>query len=644
MSSSAGGSAAGVAGSWERARSGLRALDLLPPPGHLLAWTAAVGVTSYLLRWLATLDGRTFTVAWLAAAFQLVALLTARRRHWPVYLVAFALCQYLPAWLLLGHRPDLAALSTFAAVLLAASVLHTDQDWVRGHTDSLQSWRRFVLYGVVLGPLLAAAIGAASLVVSHQGPVDGRSLLMAGLMWYLTEAVGIAFLAPVLLRWRRYFRRYSARQLVTGLGFSLLMVALGVLAVVESSFVLMFLTGLPALLVLIEFGIAAAFWQMAVGATIVLGATLMHAGPFAAADNFTMGMVHAQVFLLAGYAMVVLVAAALEERNRLTELDHASHEVYDLVADLTGDLVIVVDARGDVLHHAFTGHSNLNLSGDRITRAQWEAEVHADDLRIIAEHWTSRRTGPSQPFRMRSRDGSWCWFVMHSRRSTRGLSAAVLRDVTLEREVQESLTDMAHTDALTGLANRRGLSQRTREVWLRALEADQPLTALFIDVDHFKAYNDHFGHQTGDGCLQEIAAVLQNLADPAACVSARYGGEEFAVVLTGCDSPYTFAAGLASAIRALGIGHPGSPCGVVTVSIGVATVVPRDEVRRPGVAPDPDDAVARLLDRADRALYSAKAGGRNAIAVAPDERMSLGQQVHRPGERVREAAGSRNDE
>jgi Diguanylate cyclase, GGDEF domain len=90
----------------------------------------------------------------------------------------------------------------------------------------------------------------------------------------------------------------------------------------------------------------------------------------------------------------------------------------------------------------------------------------------------------------------------------------ILRDVTLEHEVQETLADMANTDALTGLANRRGLAHRAREIWLRAHELQQPLTALFIDVDHFKSFNDHFGHQAGDACLRDVADVLQHLADP----------------------------------------------------------------------------------------------------------------------------------
>ncbi|MBX7432231.1 diguanylate cyclase [Mycobacterium sp. Y57] len=637
MAMSAGGwpTRTGVVGLGRR----LRHADLLPPFWQLAGWTTGVAATSYLVRWLASVDGRTFTVVWLAAAPQLVALLTSPRRHWPAYLVSFAVFQYVPAWLLLGQRPELAALSTVTAVVFAAAVLRSDQDWVFGRTDSLRSWRRFVLYGVVIAPAFAGLIGAAGVLV-HQTAVDAHSLAMTALIWYLAEAVGIAFLTPVLLRWQRYWRRYSPRQFAISIGLAVLMVALGIAAAVESNFVLLFLTGVPALLVLIEFGIAAAFWQLAIGAAVILGTTFAGLGPFNAnAATATQAMMHAQVFLLAGYAMVVMVAAALEERNRLSALDRASHEVYDLVAELTGDLVLVLDARGNVLHNAFAGHSNLDLPSDRITRAEWERHIHPDDLHLISNRMISGPAGPSLPFRVRTLDGSWNWFVVYLRAAGDGLTAAIMRDVTLEREVRDSLTDLANSDALTGLANRRGLTQRAREIWLRAHELEQPLTALFVDIDHFKGFNDHFGHQAGDSCLRDVADVLQHLAAPEECVPARYGGEEFAVLLAGCRDPYTFATGLASAIRALEIPHPDSPSGVVTISIGVA----RTDLRRAPRGTDPDVVVGSLLERADRALYVAKSKGRNRISMSPDERL-LGQHVDQARERARQAARGGHDQ
>ena len=615
----------------------------MPPLWRLVGWTVGVAGASYLVRWLASVDGRTFTVVWLAAAPQLVALLTSRRRHWPAFLVCFAVFQYGPAWLLLGQRPELAALSTVSAVLFAAWVLHPDRDWVSGYTDSLRSWRRFVIYGVVVAPAIAAVIGVISIIVHGQGPTDLRSLATVALIWYLAEAVGIAYLTPVLLRWPRSWRRHQWRRLATSAGFSLLMIALCVLAAAESNFILLFLAGVPALLVLIEIGIVAAFWQLAIGASIVLGSTFAGYGPFIArAADPGQAMIDAQVFLLTAYAMVVLVAAALEERNRLSALDSASDEAYGLIAELTGDLVIVIDSRGDILHNAFAGRTSLHLRHGPMPRAQWQAFIHPDDLPIVTGHGGAGDTAASQPFRVLTKDGTWSWFVMHSRRLSNGLTAAILRDVTVERELQDTLTDMAHSDELTGLANRRGLSMRAREIWLSAAELEQPLTALFVDVDHFKPFNDHFGHQAGDACLRDVAKVLQQLADPDTSVAARYGGEEFAIVQAGCANPRAFAAGVASAVRALRIAHPGSPSGIVTVSIGVCTVQPHDQDRYQGV--DPDDAINELLATADKALYSAKSKGRNTISVTTIDEALVGEQVHDARERAWQPAGRRHDQ
>ncbi|HEY9267047.1 MAG TPA: GGDEF domain-containing protein, partial [Mycobacterium sp.] len=245
------------------------------------------------------------------------------------------------------------------------------------------------------------------------------------------------------------------------------------------------------------------------------------------------------------------------------------------------------------------------------------------------------------PFRVRRVDGTWGWFVVHSRRTPEGLTAAIMRDVTLEREVQDSLTDMANTDPLTGLANRRGLSHKAAHIWTRAHETGEPVSALFVDIDHFKSFNDVYGHQAGDDCLRHVAGVLHHLADPRSCVAARYGGEEFAVVLSGCEDPHRFASGLATAIRTLAIAHPGSDSGYVTVSIGVATMHPRQVA-----TPDPDAAVGELLDRADKALYAAKSDGRDAISLSRDDRTEsalVGEQVHHPGEYARETVGGGHD-
>ncbi|SAK55159.1 diguanylate cyclase [Caballeronia fortuita] len=167
---------------------------------------------------------------------------------------------------------------------------------------------------------------------------------------------------------------------------------------------------------------------------------------------------------------------------------------------------------------------------------------------------------------------------------------------------QEKLQRLAGTDSLTGLSNRRALDRRLDEEWRRARRADQPLSALFVDVDHFKLYNDTYGHAMGDDALIAVADCIQNAAKRPGDIVARYGGEEFVVVLPGAaaSGALTFAERLRSNVEALAIPNSAAARGVLTISIGIATASPRQS----------DDAL-KLLNSADAALYLAKRTGRN---------------------------------
>lgn len=182
-------------------------------------------------------------------------------------------------------------------------------------------------------------------------------------------------------------------------------------------------------------------------------------------------------------------------------------------------------------------------------------------------------------------------------------------------------------DPLTGVANRRALDERLSQEWRRAARHQQPLSLLMIDVDHFKAYNDYYGHTQGDACLHQVAQALAATVNRAGDLVARYGGEEFAVLLAG--SPLAVAVALAEKIRAalhaLDIPHARSTTGPqVTISIGAASLLPAP---LPDSATPPDAALAApdgasgfplartLFDQADQALYAAKAAGRNRVSA-----------------------------
>lgn len=184
------------------------------------------------------------------------------------------------------------------------------------------------------------------------------------------------------------------------------------------------------------------------------------------------------------------------------------------------------------------------------------------------------------------------------------LYIALLHDISRHKEAESELLQLARIDPLTGIANRRHLDTVLTHEWQRAQRSGLPISMLVLDIDHFKLYNDHFGHPAGDRCLQQIAQVLQNAARRPTDLAARIGGEEF--VLLFADTEQAAALLLAEKVRAdiaqLQLPHPRSgTASFVTASIGVATL---------GAA---ERDVSELFLVADQALYRAKSLGRNRV-------------------------------
>lgn len=185
--------------------------------------------------------------------------------------------------------------------------------------------------------------------------------------------------------------------------------------------------------------------------------------------------------------------------------------------------------------------------------------------------------------------------------------ARVKTQLTLKAQT-DLLRQMVFIDGLTGVANRRCFDERLGTEWRRAARTSSPLALLMLDVDHFKRYNDRYGHQSGDDCLRQVASAIRSgLLRPGDLV-ARYGGEEFACILPGTDFDGALAVGtgIETRVRGLQIEHADSEvCDAVTVSIGVAMCLPQ-----------PDGDPARLLALADAQLYRAKHSGRGRACGA----------------------------
>jgi diguanylate cyclase (GGDEF)-like protein len=189
----------------------------------------------------------------------------------------------------------------------------------------------------------------------------------------------------------------------------------------------------------------------------------------------------------------------------------------------------------------------------------------------------------------------------------RALNAMAAQLAQRERELvatNDRLTVIASIDMLSGLANRRGFQSRLDFEWMKAQQYDCDLSLLMIDVDHFKSYNDTYGHPEGDTCLTRLGETLSGIAAETMGFAGRYGGEEFCLLLPNVDVERAKEIGeqVRAAVQALALPHRTSSHKLVTVSVGVACTRPND-TQRPG----------DLIEAADAALYAAKHRGRNTV-------------------------------
>ena len=207
------------------------------------------------------------------------------------------------------------------------------------------------------------------------------------------------------------------------------------------------------------------------------------------------------------------------------------------------------------------------------------------------------------------------WVNLYETRSPEGslvvawveVTEIIHKDMELET-ANRQLTRQSTMDELTGLANRRHFDEALKNEWQRASRAGLTLSLLMVDIDHFKNYNDHYGHVAGDKCLRNVADILEHCVRRAGELVARYGGEEFVILLPGADLAHAHetAENCLALMQQERLPHAASlAANYVTISIGVASVLPDS-------AQDP----IRLVNAADAAMYRAKSTGRAHFEVA----------------------------
>lgn len=302
------------------------------------------------------------------------------------------------------------------------------------------------------------------------------------------------------------------------------------------------------------------------------------------------------------------------------DLDVARREAADfrLLTEHNNDVIVRCDADGLIRYVSPSSEKVLGWLPAEMLGKGPSAFVLPEDLPAIAAARGQHSVGEevsAVAHRMMRKDGSLVWVEASARMvpdpGIRGPELViVIRDITERKLVEKQLSRLAMTDGLTGLANRRAFDAALEKEWLRIRRSNGDLSLVLIDLDHFKSFNDRYGHQVGDDCLRSVAAAIQATLRRPADLAARYGGEEIAVILPDTDAEGAFkvADDIRRAVQDLHISHIGNGDGLVTLSAGVATALSRI-----GASAQMPSA---LLQAADTALYKAKSHGRNRVETA----------------------------
>ncbi|MCW8194607.1 sensor domain-containing diguanylate cyclase [Proteobacteria bacterium 005FR1] len=253
----------------------------------------------------------------------------------------------------------------------------------------------------------------------------------------------------------------------------------------------------------------------------------------------------------------------------------------------------------------------------------WAERMHPEDRDRVVNFCVAQSksgTDHEADYRALTKNGDYVWIrdVVHVVRDekTGEVDSLIgfMFDITERKRIEEKLValqkeleELSYKDGLTGVANRRMFDSVVDVEWASARRNSQALSVALVDIDHFKEYNDHYGHVQGDDCLKQVARLLESAASRPRDFLGRYGGEEFVLVLpeTGPDAALAVAERCRQIVREAAIPHAASDAAsVVTVSVGVGTIVPRS-----------NDDLTAFIESVDRQLYAAKLSGRNTTVA-----------------------------
>jgi diguanylate cyclase (GGDEF)-like protein/PAS domain S-box-containing protein len=563
---------------------------------------------------------------WWSNGILLSVLLLNRRERWlAIFLTGFAANV---AAHLVGHDSFLVSLALSGCDMLEAAISAYPFGWTTERTIRFSRPRelaRLCLVGALVAPAVSAVCAGPVYRLLHQDvpPHFGQN-------WFFSNALGAIIVTPIILSFfdNEGVSLLKRRRLLETAGLLALMCVCSFAVFQHTGFPLFFILFPPLLLIVVRLGMRGGILGVCVIAIFWVIFMARGRGPMAMLQDISWQrqVFHIQVLLACAVLCVALVAVVLNERRLLEQTARKSEQLYRLLAENSRDIIVLTD-----LHHRreyvspavqwMMGWDPRELAG---TTYQ-DSICHPDDIPAMTATLDALKSGEpakSLTYRCKKKDGTYLWMEANISLYCDRVTGEpigyvnVVRNVAERKAAEERLQDayialeaLASVDPLTGTANRRQLDESLEHEWHRACRTGSSISFLLFDVDHFKFYNDLYGHLRGDTCLRQIADATRQVFRRAGDTVARFGGEEFAIVLPDTDrlAAYDLAQRLRQTVEDLRLEHGGSQHGMVTVSVGCATLVP-----------EPGGEANSLIEAADRALYEAKRTGRNRVIDAFD--------------------------
>jgi diguanylate cyclase (GGDEF)-like protein/PAS domain S-box-containing protein len=591
--------------------------------GCFLSITAATAFVEIFER-----NGTGGDLIWIANGFLLSYLLLAPRWRWPAYLLTGFLGLVCGSALIHETLTEnlLFNVLDLTEALIAALLLRRRSVQLPGFTD-LAYLLRFIAFAVLAAPI-ASGLAYAWITRSWtHAPV-----LYSLLRWAGADGLGIAVITPTCVAIFQSSLRDRIRCRKDWI-YLALTAAVAIAAFSQNRIPIVFL--IYPLLVFISLRTGLGLAALALLEIAAAGSwfTMRGEGPFHSSGfiNPVGPNILLQLFVIAGIFILYSISIVLEKQKVTERRLREIASLHKLVTENSHDIIIVADFNG---HRSYVSAASESMGG-------WKPEevlaldsldlVHPRDqhkVKAAIHELRSGSEGAMVECRVEKKAGGYIWVeaslrVVHDPET--GIPIGILntvRDISerkrSEQELQgayRAVETLALTDGLTGLANRRRFDQCLAAEWRRGLRDKFPLSLLMLDVDLFKEYNDTYGHQRGDSCLKQLAEACLDVVSRPGDLVARFGGDEFVVILPNTKSAGAMQVGneICEALRGRRLTHTGSLPGIITITIGCATLVPEF-----GKHP------SELIAMADHALYEAKRNGRNQVC--------LGKAIERRGE------------